>query len=157
MISRVEEDAVAFDWLSGYGAQNGFGCYVSQENNGLRPHQPDLISQIRITRSYLIRFRQTVFWGKHFTTEVMYTFLRSILARSSISSRNFPALPTNGFPVSSSFLPGACPMSMILAGQGPSPGTACFLPLQSLHSKHLRTRAAIRSISFIAYAIGRKG
>jgi hypothetical protein len=37
---------------------------------------------------------------------------------------------------------------MILAGHGPSPGTARFRPLDSLQSVHPRTLAAILLISF---------
>jgi len=51
--------------------------------------------------------------------------------------RNFPALPTKGFPVLSSSLPGFCPTIMSFAFCGPSPGTACCALSQSRHFRQL--------------------
>src|SRR5690348_5452294 len=44
--------------------------------------------------------------------------------RASSVSRSLPAAPTNGSPCRSSLKPGASPTIMIVAGQGPTPGTA---------------------------------
>ena len=50
--------------------------------------------------------------------------------------RYFPDRPMNGLPVLSSSEPGFCPISMILAFVGPSPGTAFLVPIHSLHFLH---------------------
>jgi hypothetical protein len=52
-------------------------------------------------------------------------------------------MPTNGFPVSSSFFPGASPIKIAFAEACPSPGTAFFLLLESLQSRHPITSLAI--------------
>src|SRR5919198_2213522 len=86
-----------------------------------------------------------LFGGLHFTTFVMNTCDLSMPAFSSRLSRTLPAAPTNGLPFSSSLLPGASPTNIILAESCPSPGTAFFLVLASLHSGQPLTSASIFS------------
>lgn len=71
------------------------------------------------------------------TTFVMKKFVRSKPFWAKTLLRNFPALPTNGLPVSSSSAPGFCPTSMTVAHDGPSPGTAFLAPCQSLHFRQI--------------------
>lgn len=64
---------------------------------------------------------------------VMNSSLRAKPFFSSVLFRYFPDLPMKGLPVLSSSEPGFCPISMIFAFVGPSPGTACLAPFQSVH------------------------
>src|SRR5579875_847295 len=90
--------------------------------------------------------------GLHFTTFVMNSSSLLRDASSRASSRSSPALPTKGFPVMSSVLPGASPTSIILALSNPSPGTAFILYLQSPHFVHDLICFANSSRLFIYYA-----
>src|SRR5688572_25000331 len=83
-----------------------------------------------------------LFGGLHLTTFVMNTCDLSMPAFCSRSSSILPAAPTNGLPFSSSLLPGASPTNIILAASWPSPATAFFLVLASLHSGQPLTSAA---------------
>ena len=68
--------------------------------------------------------------GRHFTTFVINTSDLVIPAFSIAVLKMLPAAPTNGFPFSSSFLPGASPININFAEICPSPGTAFFLFLE---------------------------
>lgn len=74
--------------------------------------------------------------GLHFTIFVMNTSDLRMPTLSRTSSNILPAVPTNGLPFSSSSLPGASPINIILACIPPSPGTAFFLDLQRSHNRH---------------------
>src|SRR6188508_1772803 len=73
-----------------------------------------------------------LYGGRHLTALVMNTSDLFIPAFSIAMVKILPAAPTNGFPFSSSLLPGASPTNIILAETCPSPGTAFFLLLESL-------------------------
>ena len=83
--------------------------------------------------------------GRHFTTLVINIRDLCIPAFSNASFKICPAAPTNGFPSSSSFLPGASPININFADNCPSPGTAFFLLRESLQSGQPMTSVAIFS------------
>src|SRR5213594_2774235 len=97
-----------------------------------------------------------LFGGLHFTTLVTNTCDLSMPAFSSRLSRILPAAPTNGLPFSSSLLPGASPMNIIFAESCPSPGTAFFLVLASLHKGQPLTSAAIFSSESSCFCVATK-
>ena len=76
------------------------------------------------------------FGGLHFTVFVMYTSSLETPAFSSASDNFFPAMPTNGSPCKSSFLPGASPTNMTSELKFPFPGTECVLVLHRSHFVH---------------------
>jgi len=74
---------------------------------------------------------------------VTYTdSLLSLMEAKSSLSRS-PALPTNGLPSMSSFLPGPSPINMTWALGGPSPGTGLALVLERAHLVHASISPAI--------------
>jgi hypothetical protein len=75
----------------------------------------------------------------------MKTFSLEKRISDSKESRNFPASPTKGFPLTSSQCPGASPINMISAFGLPSPGTAFLRVFQSGHLMQTVTSAAITS------------
>ena len=70
------------------------------------------------------------------------SFSLEIPASSKNWFNNLPALPTNGFPVSSSVSPGASPISTILAVSG----------LPSEKTTFLRVFAKMQSVQFSHFA-----
>src|ERR1051325_3046997 len=91
-------------------------------------------------------FGTLVLGGLHFTILVTYVLALTIPAFVKHTSRIFPAIPTNGLPFSSSFLPGASPINMTVALKLPSPGTALVLLIHRSHSLHFMTSSLILSI-----------
>ena len=68
----------------------------------------------------------TTYLHRIFRTQLGMTpgnYLAKIRIEESISSRNFPAAPTNGSPCKSSFSPGPSPTNMTSASRGPTPKT----------------------------------
>ena len=83
--------------------------------------------------------------GLHFKMLPMKTLCLANPISDSSVSRNFPAAPTNGFPLMSSQYPGASPITMIWLSGLPSPGTAFLRVFQSSHLRQTMTLAAIAS------------
>src|SRR5947208_2723908 len=85
--------------------------------------------------------------GRCRTTLVMNTLRRSRPMPASSSSRNWPAAPTNGFPWTSSWYPGASPRKKIPDSPEPSPGTAWRALRWRGHAMHARISSATRPSS----------
>lgn len=83
--------------------------------------------------------------GLHFTTFVINTCSLDRPACDNNVSRNLPAIPTKGSPLTSSDAPGASPMSIIRLVVLPSPGTAFLRDFQSGHFVHTITSEATAS------------
>jgi len=101
--------------------------------------------QTRISSGDGSRFRG----GLHFKTFPIKTLLLETPRMESNESRNFPAIPTNGFPLTSSQYPGASPINIIVAEGFPSPGTGFLRVFQSEHLRQTLTSRAISSKSFL--------
>ena len=100
--------------------------------------------QVSISRGLGSRF----LGGLHFTMFVMKTCsLENPICDKSVS-RNLPAVPTKGSPLSSSELPGASPMNIIRLWGFPTPGTAFLRDFQSGHFVQTVTSDATSSRSF---------
>src|SRR3989338_573275 len=99
-----------------------------------------------------------LFGGLHFTTFVMYIDSLNIPALSNARLSLCPAIPTNGSPFLSSFLPCASPMKITSDCKFPLPGTAFVLVLESSHLVHSVTFCLIISnsesiFSFTLYCV----
>ena len=81
--------------------------------------------------------------GRHFTMFVTCTDSLLSFMRAKSSLRRSPALPTNGLPSISSFLPGPSPTNMTWALGGPSPGTGLVLVHERGHLVHASISLAI--------------
>ena len=84
---------------------------------------------------------------------VINTLLLFSAIPSSNSSSNLPALPTNGDPSRSSFIPGPSPMNIISASVFPSPGTVRVLVLYSAHAWHTAIFSASSEILCVEFVV----
>jgi len=71
--------------------------------------------------------------GRHLRILQRKISSRVRFAESSSLSKIFPARPTKGMPLRSSFFPGASPINITFASTPPSPGTTFVRVLQRSH------------------------
>ncbi|MBS1268704.1 MAG: hypothetical protein MAG458_01436 [Nitrosopumilus sp.] len=94
-----------------------------------------------------------LFGGLHFTTFVMYISSLDMFASFNAFDNFFPAIPINGSPLLSSFLPGASPMKITSDRKLPLPGTELVLVLHKSQFVHLMTFCFTMSNFFTIFLI----
>lgn len=128
------EKTVDVEWLPSVTTTSGRMISICLSRYGV---------QVSISRGLGSRF----LGGLHFTTFVMKTcFLENPICNKS-ASKNLPAVPTKGSPLTSSDTPGASPMNIIRLFGFPMPGTAFLRDFQSGHFVQIMTSEATASRS----------